>query len=336
VKKPELRHLYSDKVSRLAEINRDFGLGTAISRAMKYGIDKPIRKIYSSLFEYRNGPGIDIMQEDWDNLIILDACRYDYFESQIGINGNLTSVISRGAHSWEFMKNNFVDRQFHDTIYVTANPYADRLQDDVFYLVENTLDDWDKKIETVHPQTIVERTVRAHRQNPNKKLIIHFMQPHIPYLGPTADEIRERIDLTGYGYHTATNKESRNEEKKTWWKALDRGEITEKEIKKCYEESLDIVLEEVKELTKLINGKSVVTSDHGEMLGERGLVQKRYGHPHDIYNNKLRKVPWFIINSDSQRNIISEEPIDFERIDFERIDKNKLDEHLKALGYKPE
>jgi len=33
--------------------------------------------------EYKHGIGVDIKKEKWNNLIILDACRYDYFKEAI-------------------------------------------------------------------------------------------------------------------------------------------------------------------------------------------------------------------------------------------------------------
>ena len=36
------------------------------------------------------------MKEDWDNLVILDACRYDMFKKLNTINGKLEYKISIG------------------------------------------------------------------------------------------------------------------------------------------------------------------------------------------------------------------------------------------------
>lgn len=100
---------------------------------MVHELKRVARKPRNIAFERKYGPGIDVMAEDWDNLILLDACRYDYFESQINIEGELKSAISRGGHSWEFMQGNFVGREFHDTIYVTANPHVEKLSDGTFF-----------------------------------------------------------------------------------------------------------------------------------------------------------------------------------------------------------
>ncbi|MFC7028075.1 hypothetical protein ACFQH8_12520 [Halomicroarcula sp. GCM10025710] len=69
-----------------------------------------------------NPRGIDIFEEDWDNLLILDACRYDMFEEQHSLPGRLESRISKSSHTSEFLQSNFADRDLRDTVYVTASP----------------------------------------------------------------------------------------------------------------------------------------------------------------------------------------------------------------------
>jgi hypothetical protein len=44
------------------------------------------------------------MQEDWDNLIILDACRYGAFERNNTIPGALEYRFSRGSMTGEFFE----------------------------------------------------------------------------------------------------------------------------------------------------------------------------------------------------------------------------------------
>src|SRR6056297_1717045 len=69
-----------------------------------------------------NVNGIDIFSEDWDNFVILDACRYDIFRNQSELPGHLESRTSKGSSTVEFLKANFDGRDLRDTVYVTANP----------------------------------------------------------------------------------------------------------------------------------------------------------------------------------------------------------------------
>jgi hypothetical protein len=131
------------------------------------------------------------MNEDWDNLLILDACRYDMFTDRIDLEGTLESRISMGSTSEEFMERNFVGEQFHDTVYVNANPYIPKLglDDDTFHAVVDCLDDWDIELETVPPEPVARAARNAHERYSDKRLIIHFMQPHAPFIGEYGREM---------------------------------------------------------------------------------------------------------------------------------------------------
>lgn len=143
------------------------------------------------LFRLRYGECTQVMNEDWDNLLILDACRYDIFTDRIDLEGTLESRISMGSTSEEFMERNFVGEQFHDTVYVNANPYIPKLglDDDTFHAVVDCLDDWDIELETVPPEPVARAARNAHERYSDKRLIIHFMQPHAPFIGEYGREM---------------------------------------------------------------------------------------------------------------------------------------------------
>lgn len=295
-------------------------------------IETPIRISNNIYFRHKYGDGINIFDCDWDNLILLDACRYDFFLEENTIPGDLDVVTSAGAHSWEFMEANFVGKELHDTVYVTANPHAEKLSEDTFYTVWSVLDEWRENPGTVYPEDVVKETIEAHNQFPDKRLVIHFMQPHKPWLGPTAEEIRDRVNLRGWDKYHARD-ESVQRSGISLWQAAKEEKVTQQEIVNGYKETLRIVLEKVAELLDVLNGKSIVTADHGEMLGERiaPFTRRRYGHPHDIYTQQLCRVPWLEIDHETRRAIKSEEPIG-----FERLDEDVVNDRLQALGYAPE
>ena len=66
-----------------------------------------------------------IVDESWDNLIILDACRYDIFKELNTIDGELTSRISRGSCTTDFLNENFrkypQPSELKKIAYVTSN-----------------------------------------------------------------------------------------------------------------------------------------------------------------------------------------------------------------------
>jgi hypothetical protein len=158
------------------------------------------------------------------------------------------------------------------------------------------------------------------------------MQPHIPYLGPTADEIYQRVNIQGYRpYSKFEDKDVEQSTNRNWLDAVNEGLVSWEEACQAYTETLNIVLDSVEELLEEIDGKSVISSDHGQMLGERitPITSKKIGHHQNVYTKEALFVPWLEVENGSRREIIEEDPIGFDRIDDEIIN-----EQLKALGYK--
>ncbi|WP_257297847.1 hypothetical protein [Haloarchaeobius sp. FL176] len=283
----------------------------------------PIHRVYGGYLEYKYEDGIDVMDEDWDNLIVLDACRYDYFEELNTLDGALRREVSKGKKSWEFIRDNFTDRELYDTVYVTANPFSTDIEEGTFHDIDHLhMNRWDGDIGTVQPEEVVEAAVEAHEKYPNKRLIVHFMQPQRPYLGEMADRLRERVDLQGYGNH---------DEGIQIWGAVKQREITVDEIRTAYTESLQIVLESVEQLLAEVDGKSVITADHGEMLGERLLpgTTRVWGHMEGFSTPTLRGVPWLQIDSENRRDMVAEEPVG-----QSEFDDDTVSDRLAALGYR--
>lgn len=304
-------------------------LKTAIQHPRLFGIEghriasKPFDRVYGAYSQRKLGDGIDVMERDWDNLLILDACRYDYFKSQNHIDGDLTSVVSRGYKTAHFIAENFAGRELHDTIYVTANPHFNNLPNDTFYRVRSVLDEWDTETGTILPEDVVKAAREESREHPNKRLLVHFMQPHRPHIGPTADRLRNRVGFKSFD----TPGESEAVDG-MWW-ANKKGKITLSELRQSYAESLDIVLEHAETLVNDLSGKSVITADHGELLGERiyGVSNRKYGHQGPDCR-QLRVVPWLEIDAEERRTVTNDSPTDSD------TDDDNLNERLEALGYK--
>ena len=282
----------------------------------------PVHQLYGRYLDRTLETNENVMERDWDTLVILDACRHDYFTARNELPGELTSTVSSGKKSWEFMQQNFVGGEYHDTIYVTANPFANRLEDGTFYHVDYLADEWNEEIGTIFPEDVRKAAVEANRQHPNKRLIVHFMQPHRPYLGEQADELRRRVDLKGY----------RNEgDGVQIWGAAKQKEVTVDEVRQAYGESLDIVLEEVEQLIDDLDGKTAITADHGEMLGERvfPFTTRVWGHSEGFSTRLLRMVPWLTIESEERRETMSDVPEESADLSGETVS-----DRLEALGYK--
>lgn len=146
-----------------------------------------------------------IREKNWDCLIVLDSCRFDFFEEvfQNFLAGSLRKVFSPGSHTFEWFKETFEDEGFADIVYVSANPNINSSGGEVeevdtgdcFYKVIDVWDwGWSDKIKAIPPESVGKATRLARARYPDKPLISHFMQPHCPYLSLSSSA---RVPLEG-------------------------------------------------------------------------------------------------------------------------------------------
>ncbi|WP_206536686.1 hypothetical protein [Halococcus thailandensis] len=265
------------------------------------------------------------MAEDWDNLLILDACRFDMFETQNSIAGDLQHRRSLGSESWEFLSENFADRTFHDTVYVTANPHAPKIPSGTFHAVVNLLEEgWDAELGTVHPETVVEAVQQAQNQYPEKRLIAHFMQPHYPFIGEHGRDLNHK----GISIHLSSEQ---SDTKRKVWTNLGYGRLNRAQVVNAYRENLDIVLNYVEDLLDSLSGRSVVTSDHGNLIGETTspIPARGYGHPRGLNSDELRIVPWLVVEGSDRRTTVADTPTE-----QDETDSRVVRDRLHDLGYR--
>lgn len=279
-------------------------------------------------YYHQSANGIDVMAQDWDNLFILDACRYDLFEAHHEFPGTLSKVRSAGSHSREFITENFVGATHHDTVYVSGNPFASVINENVFHAIINLFDDrWDDKVLTVRPESVVEATIRARQEYPEKRIISHFMQPHFPFLG----ERGQQITAGGVTGHIVGNNKI-DTTSPSIWHLLDTGQasVSIDTVRDAYTENFHLVQEYTKELLDRLDGKSIITSDHGNLLGERlwPIPIQKFGHPEGIPKSELVNVPWHEPPFDERREITSEPPEETTAVADEVVEQR-----LEELGY---
>jgi len=77
-----------------------------------------------------------------------------------------------------------------------------------------------------------------------------------------------------------------------------KGEVPLDKIEKAYKENLRIVWKEVEKLKHALQGKIIVTSDHGNLIGEYGI----YGHGGPLRAEGLVKVPWATIKDEKKKS----------------------------------
>ncbi len=286
-------------------------------------------------FEYISSiDGVDIMSEDWDNLVILDACRYDMFEELHQLPGELEHRRSKGSNTAEFLERNFAGRTFPDTVYVTANPQVTVNLDSPFHAVVSVWKDgWDEQVRTVRPETMAEATRDAHERYPNKRIISHFVQPHYPFIGERGQELLGEQAGIELSKRQATGDTAESDHFNVW-DLLKRGEVDEQSVWAAYRENLLVTLPHIESLLGELQGRTVVTSDHGNLVGERPepcpLPYRMYGHPPSVYAESLVKVPWLASSNGDRKTIVAGEQENRNQSENGEAD---VSERLSALGY---
>jgi hypothetical protein len=218
------------------------------------------------------------MNHPWDNLIVLDACRFDFFRRYNSIKGRLYRMVTRGTVTNDWLKASFPGF-YSDTIYVSANSHVSthdvqgwRGSEHFAYVEEVHSYAWDEAIGTVHPKDVVSAALRVRTCFPGFRMIVHFMQPHGPYIGQT--------------YFSPDLLPAYFDGRSLDWVSL----------RKAYRDNLLLVLRETQRLVEGMEGTTVITSDHGELLGEYFLVM----HWRWLYLKELAFVPWLVVDSREQ------------------------------------
>lgn len=262
------------------------------------------------------GRGNPIYEEDWDVLLVLDACRADLMQEVADdykfVDTGSTRSVAGGSRAW--MQHNFVDEyadEMAETAYVTGNPFSEEIlrARDFAVLDEVWKYGWDSDLNTIPAGAISDRTIHHHRnQNPDR-LIAHYMQPHHPFVPNPMDSGMNRDDLA-------------NPEKPVWDR-LQEGELEKDEVWKAYRKNLRYVLDEVKVVLSNIDADTVViTADHGNAVGEYDV----YGHG-DIPLSAVREVPWCVTSATDEGTFESELSPDDTDEDI------KTKQRLRDLGY---
>ena len=215
-------------------------------------------------------------------IIILDSCRYDFFERVYKeyLDGELLKVRSANSTTPYWLRETWTG--YYDAVYVSANPFIlpspperSRTGDEIRRwlgdynpnehfkrIIPLYLTDWDEELGTVHPEAVVKRTL----ESLYPRMIVHFLQPHYPFIGKVK----------------VLNKPIKIPEK------LRRGLVSYGEVLEAYEENLRLALKHVAELVSKVDHKViVVTSDHGEMIRPDWIE-----HPPNTFTPELIEVPW--------------------------------------------
>lgn len=274
---------------------------TKIYKKYKYGLFPRINHIRGSTrfkevlrkFAQMGIEGINenniapIYEKEWDNLIILDAARHDTYQETI--NSESDSRITVESHSRGFIRETFSQGDWSDTVVITANPFynedeferltGEQPSEKFETIFQVWATDWNEEHGTVIPEKMVEKVRTAEKLFPEKRKIIHFMQPHYPFIN---------ADINDTSFEDAILEEHYED----IWEKAEKGKADPEEVKKAYLDNHRIMREHIESIQDILNGRTVVTADHGNLLGEKTF----WGHPGGSDLKPLRKVPWDVIS----------------------------------------
>lgn len=318
--------------------NPNVDIRHALSEIRQHGIDRTwwrkrfLTHVVSKYFTGVNRPESDpVTEKDWDNLVILDACRYDLFTEvfkKSPLPGSLEKRRAVQSGTPGFLAETFAGNEFHDVVYVTGNPYVNtELPRDTFHAVESVWkDDWDDNLQTVCPETMTKATIEAAEKYPNKRIISHFLQPHTPFIGEGSLGQRETFAIR----EKALGDNGARTRHRTPFELLDVGEVSHKQVWEAYRSNLELAWPAVNRLLSQLPGLTAVTSDHGNAMGERAwpFPVRVYGHPLGVLIPALTDVPWLTNTNGPHKKVTSEPPQKTEPTVNE-----STTERLRMLGY---
>ena len=229
--------------------------------------------------------GTSIYEREWDVLVVLDACRVDSLRA-VAPEYEFLETVGRhrsvGSCSSEWLENTFQTPEHRKavarTAMVTGNTWTDRYLDaDRFARIDEVWKyAWDEALGTVPADAITDRAIRAARDSDPERLVVHYMQPHHPFVpDPVAGD-------SGMARTGARSSETNP------WILLRQGTLQEGRVREAYEANLRYALRSVGTLLENIDGTVVLTADHANLFGEWGL----YGHPIHTPVPALVTVPW--------------------------------------------
>ena len=237
-----------------------------------------------------------ILREDSFCIIILDACRYDFFKEiyRKYIEGGLLKVRSFGSDTGSFLKGLVNLPEFRELRVFSSSPHMSNtsilrrwLNSPNFPLGLDIIAlwkiKWNEDIGTVLPENVNHSVIEYGLSNRN---IIWYTPPHFPWI--------EDVDFSKDLINKSIKK--RKPLSEIISKKIRNGEISKRRIRQLYILNLEHSLRPISKLLKTIGNtidRIVVTSDHGELLGEYGL----FFHYSNLDAPQLYTVPWLNIQS---------------------------------------
>ncbi len=217
---------------------------------------------------------MNFIKGDWKYFLVLDAVRYDYFEMYNPFKGEVKKVYGIASHTDRFYKDL---PELKDVTLISSTPYAKREK----FL--KTLDVWNygwSERLGVHPDILFKETVKEIERNPNARIMVHILQPHFPFIG----------------YPSLAWGKTGSKEMKIFGPVTQLGQVGDKYYIACYVANLALGFQFVARILPYLDGKIIVTTDHGTAFGEMIEGKRQVGHNPVWKIPLIRHIPLLIIN----------------------------------------
>jgi hypothetical protein len=288
--------------------------------------------------------GTNVFERGWDALIVLDGARVDALQEvapEYPFIETVDSVWSVGSNSQEWYLQTFTERYadaIAETALISANPFARAVLAERDFTLKGTtpllLANWttvdverfdyveftrdhdrpfsnvSDRTETVGeiqgPSYVTDRAIYAGRGE-SQRLLVHYFQPHRPFVHGLVAEDRDMTIAEERPYET-----------------IAKGEVDRGTLYSLYLDNLRLALDSIGDLLENLDAERVViTADHGELFGELGQFGHFLGVPHPA----LKKVPWIETTAVDQGTRDIDGPPEISA-------PADVRDQLKALGYR--
>lgn len=218
-----------------------------------------------------------ILSEPWKYLIILDACRYEYFRQvaeQENYPGTLIPCHSPFTYTVEWYTRTWTDIDKSDIILVSGSPMAwtefvEFLNRDFYRSVGSFKreDNW-TPYGLPEAKSVLDDAEMQSLINPHCRIVIHLLPPHLPFIGPKGVAIMDALGgperfMKGGLYPAIEQYTKRHHQ----------------EVVEAYKESIKYAMDDIMQCKWL--DKTIVTSDHSEAMNP------------GAYCHVSGTVPWF-------------------------------------------
>lgn len=297
------------------------GFYNAVLRGCEYGTIGVSRNFVQEIYN----PGTPVWERDWDILLVLDACRLDLMKevaeeySFIGGPENVNSLWSIASMSDDWIERTFSEayrKDVENTAYISGNAFTGKINFPVEPAIMDEVwkHEWNYDINTILARPLTDRAISIWREGNCDRMIVHYMQPHVPFV--------DRPDLGEY-----TEPEEFGEGFADIWERVG-SELDEEEVWGAYRDNLRHVLDDVELLLDNIHADTVaISADHGNAINEFGIT----GHPSDVLLPSVRRVPWVETSAEDSGRYAPNYDAEHESDIDTDVD---VGERLKHLGYR--